>query len=35
VVLEKGIIAQEGPHSELLDKDGLYKRLYQAQELQK
>ncbi len=32
VVLEKGIIAEQGTHSELLSKDGLYKRLYQTQE---
>jgi subfamily B ATP-binding cassette protein MsbA len=35
VVLEKGVIAEQGSHSELLNKDGLYKRLYQMQELQK
>lgn len=35
VVLDKGQIIEEGMHSQLLEKDGLYKRLYQAQELQK
>lgn len=35
VVLDKGRITQQGSHSELLNKDGLYKRLYQMQELQK
>lgn len=35
VVLEKGMIAQEGSHSDLLSKEGLYKKLYQLQELQK
>jgi len=35
VVLENGEIVEDGPHSELLSKDGLYKRLYQMQELQK
>jgi subfamily B ATP-binding cassette protein MsbA len=35
VVLEKGMIAQEGAHSDLLNKEGLYKKLYQLQELQK
>ncbi|MFZ2603120.1 MAG: ABC transporter ATP-binding protein [Candidatus Omnitrophota bacterium] len=35
MVLEKGMIAQEGAHSDLLNKEGLYKKLYQLQELQK
>jgi len=35
VVLDKGIIAESGAHDELLGKDGLYKRLYSMQELQK
>jgi subfamily B ATP-binding cassette protein MsbA len=35
VVLDKGMIVEEGAHSELINKEGLYKRLYQMQELQK
>jgi len=35
VVLDTGKIIEEGRHEELLKKDGLYKRLYQLQELQK
>jgi subfamily B ATP-binding cassette protein MsbA len=35
VVLDQGEIAEQGSHSELISKDGLYKRLYQMQELQK
>jgi len=35
VVLDKGRIAESGTHDELLGKDGLYKRLYSIQELQK
>lgn len=35
VVLDKGMIVEQGTHSQLLEKSGLYKRLYQAQELQK
>jgi len=35
VVLDKGLIVEEGTHSQLLEKGGLYKRLYEAQELQK
>ena len=31
VVLEKGRIAEIGPHKELLEKNGLYKRLYEIQ----
>jgi len=33
VVLDNGIIKEEGSHSELLKNNGLYKRLYQIQEL--
>jgi subfamily B ATP-binding cassette protein MsbA len=32
-VLDKGRIVQEGSHTELLNKDGLYSRLYKMQEL--
>jgi len=35
IVLEKGRIIEEGSHSGLLDKNGLYKRLYQLQEIEK
>ncbi|MDI6606486.1 MAG: ATP-binding cassette domain-containing protein, partial [Candidatus Omnitrophota bacterium] len=35
VVIDKGAIVEEGSHSELLSNDGLYKRLYQMQELEK
>ena len=35
VVLDKGSIVEQGSHSELVSKEGLYKRLYQTQELQK
>ncbi len=34
VVLDKGMIVEQGSHSELMEKDGLYKRFYQMQELQ-
>ena len=33
IVLDKGMIVEEASHSELLEKGGLYKRLYQMQEL--
>jgi subfamily B ATP-binding cassette protein MsbA len=32
VVLDKGKIVQQGSHSELVEKEGLYRRLYQTQE---
>ncbi|MDD5109114.1 MAG: ABC transporter ATP-binding protein [Candidatus Omnitrophica bacterium] len=35
VVLDKGMIVEQGTHSQLLEHNGLYKRLYEAQELQK
>lgn len=35
VVLNKGEIVEQGAHSVLLEKGGLYRRLYQMQELQK
>ncbi len=34
VVLDKGQVVEEGSHSELLQKGGLYKQLYSFQELQ-
>jgi len=35
IVLDKGRIVQLGSHAKLLETDGLYRRLYQMQELQK
>ncbi len=35
IVIDKGEIVQQGTHSQLLENHGLYKRLYEAQELQK
>ncbi len=35
VVIDKGLIVEQGTHTQLLEKNGLYKRLYAAQELQK
>jgi len=35
VVLDKGRIIEQGSHNELISKEGLYKRLYQLQELEK
>ncbi|MFH0913292.1 MAG: ABC transporter ATP-binding protein [Candidatus Omnitrophota bacterium] len=35
IVLDKGVITQEGSHAELLNRDGLYRKLYQLQELEK
>ncbi len=35
VVMDKGIIAEEGTHDQLLAKGGLYKKLYSMQELQR
>jgi len=34
IVIDKGVIVEQGTHSQLLEKQGLYKRLYEAQELQ-
>ncbi|MCX5709869.1 MAG: ABC transporter ATP-binding protein [Candidatus Omnitrophica bacterium] len=34
VVVDKGVIVEQGNHAELLAKDGLYKRLYSMQEMQ-
>lgn len=33
VVLDKGMVIQQGSHAELITSDGLYKRLYQMQDL--
>jgi len=33
IVLDKGMIIEEGTHNDLLNKAGLYKKLYQMQEL--
>ncbi|MFA6357744.1 MAG: ABC transporter ATP-binding protein [Candidatus Omnitrophota bacterium] len=35
VVVDKGMIIEQGTHLQLLENNGLYKRLYEAQELQK
>jgi len=35
IVIDKGAIVEHGSHSQLLKENGLYKRLYEAQELQK
>lgn len=35
VVLDKGVIVEQGTHSELLNRDGLYRRLYQLQETER
>ena len=35
VVLDKGRIIEQGSHNELISKEGIYKRLYQLQELEK
>jgi len=35
IVIDKGMIVEQGTHSQLLEKDGLYKRLHESQELQK
>ncbi len=34
VVLDKGVIVEQGTHVQLLGNKGLYKRLYDAQEIQ-
>lgn len=35
VVIEKGSFVEEGSHSELISREGLYKRLYSMQEIEK
>ena len=35
ISLDKGVIAEEGTHQELLGRDGIYRRLSQLQELEK
>lgn len=35
VVIEKGSLVEEGSHSELISREGLYKRLYSMQEIEK
>ena len=35
VVINKGKIVEQGKHAELLTHDGIYKRLYLMQEIQK
>ena len=34
VVLDKGVLVEAGTHAQLLEKGGLYKRLYEIQEIQ-
>ncbi|MDI6758196.1 MAG: ABC transporter ATP-binding protein [Candidatus Omnitrophota bacterium] len=33
IILDKGAIVQQGTHSHLIEKDGLYRRLYEMQEM--
>ncbi|MFA5115404.1 MAG: ABC transporter ATP-binding protein [Candidatus Omnitrophota bacterium] len=35
IVLDKGILVEQGTHKELLEKNGLYSRLYQVQAMKK